>query len=57
MSGLGYTIPAVLAVLRNRLDDLDGMLKVEPDLVRWQFDELEIGATAGRTARGPLVRR
>jgi ankyrin repeat protein len=41
--------PAVLAVLRNRLDDLDGMLKVEPDLARWRFDELEIGATAGRT--------
>jgi len=41
--------PAVMAVLRKRLDDLDGMLRVEPDLVRWRFDELEIGATGGRT--------
>ena len=41
--------PPVLALLRNRLDDLDGMLKVEPDLVRWQFDELEIGSTGART--------
>ena len=41
--------PAVLALLRNRLDDLRDMLKVEPDLVRWQFDELEIGSSGART--------
>jgi len=41
--------PAVMAILRNRLDELRDMLKVEPDLVRWQFDELEIGSTGART--------
>ncbi len=41
--------PAVLAVLRNRLDALVEMLNVEPDLVRWQFDELDFGATGART--------
>jgi ankyrin repeat protein len=41
--------PAVLAVLRNRLDELREMLEVEPELVRWQFDDLEFGGTAGRT--------
>jgi len=41
--------PAVLAVLRNRLDELSQMLDVEPDLARWQFDELDFGATGGRT--------
>lgn len=41
--------PAVLAVLRNRLDELTGMIDLEPELVRWRFDELEFGATGGRT--------
>lgn len=49
--------PAVLAILRNRLDDLQDMLRVEPDLVRWQFDELDFGSTGARalTLRGATL--
>ncbi|HEX4322015.1 MAG TPA: ankyrin repeat domain-containing protein [Acidobacteriaceae bacterium] len=41
--------PAVMALLRNRLDELAGMLDLEPDLMRWQFDELEFGTSGART--------
>ena len=41
--------PAVMALLRNRLDELAGMIDLEPELVRWRFDELGFGATGGRT--------
>ena len=49
--------PAVIAVLRNRLDELAGMIDLEPDLVRWQFDDLEFGSTGGRslTLRGATL--
>jgi hypothetical protein len=33
----------------EQLDELREMLEVEPELVRWQFDDLEFGGTAGRT--------
>ncbi|MFC5862959.1 ankyrin repeat domain-containing protein [Acidicapsa dinghuensis] len=41
--------PALMALLRNRLDELSGMIDLEPDLVRWRFDDLDFGATGGRT--------
>jgi ankyrin repeat protein len=41
--------PALMALLRNRLDELEGMIALEPDLVRWRFEDLDFGATGGRT--------
>ena len=41
--------PAVLALLRNRLDELVATIDLEPELVHWRFDELDFGATGART--------
>lgn len=40
--------PAVLALLRGRLDELASMLEADPDLVRRRFADLTCGQTGGR---------
>jgi ankyrin repeat protein len=43
-----YNIPAVLNLLRNRLDLLAENLDAEPDLLHRRFPELDFGSTAAR---------
>lgn len=43
-----YAIPAVLAVIRGRLEDLERLLDEDPDLLMRRFAELDFGTTAGR---------
>jgi ankyrin repeat protein len=52
-----YEEPAVLAVLRGRLDDLTEQLGKDPALVVRRFPELDFGATGGRvlTLRGATL--
>lgn len=49
--------PALMALLRNRLDELEGMIALEPDLVRWRFEDLDFGTSGGRmlTLRGSTL--
>ena len=44
-----YDTPAVLALLRNRLDNLVGLIDAEPALVNKRFSELDCGQTGGRS--------
>jgi ankyrin repeat protein len=44
-----YSRPAVLAVLRGRLDDLAKLLDAEPGVVNQCFPELDCGQTGGRS--------
>jgi ankyrin repeat protein len=43
-----YDTPAVLALLRGRLDDLAELIDAEPGLVNKRFSELDCGQTGGR---------
>ena len=43
-----YDTPAVLALLRGRLDHLAGLIDAEPGLVNKRFSELDCGQTGGR---------
>ena len=43
-----YNAPAVLAVLRGRLDNLAELIDAEPGLVNKRFSELDCGQTGGR---------
>jgi ankyrin repeat protein len=43
-----YDTPAVLAVLRGRLDNLAELIDTEPGLVNKRFSELDCGQTGGR---------
>src|SRR4051794_40435828 len=43
-----YSTPAVLALLRDRLDDLAELIDAEPGLVNKRFSELDCGQTGGR---------
>ncbi len=43
-----YDTPAVLALLRNRLDNLAELIEAEPGLVNNRFPELDCGQTGGR---------
>jgi ankyrin repeat protein len=43
-----YDTPAVLAVLRGRLDNLAELIDAEPGLVNKRFSELDCGQTGGR---------
>jgi ankyrin repeat protein len=47
-------IPAVLAILRGRVDQLEAMLMADPSLLERRFPELDFGSTAYRslTVRG-----
>ena len=49
--------PAVLAILRGRIDHLAGLLASDPGLVHRRFAELDFGSTAGRrlTLRGATL--
>jgi ankyrin repeat protein len=49
-----YRVPAVMAVIRNRLDDLKNLLDNDPSLIHRRFPELDFGTTAARmlTLRG-----
>src|SRR6266496_4353191 len=44
-----YDIPAVLALLRGRLDTLAELIDAEPGLVNKRFSELDCGQTGGRS--------
>ncbi len=44
-----YGTPAVLALLRGRLDDLTELIDAEPGLVQQRFQELDCGQTGGRS--------
>jgi ankyrin repeat protein len=44
-----YNAPAVLALLRGRLDTLAQMIDAEPGLVNRRFGELDCGQTGGRS--------
>ena len=44
-----YDTPAVLALLRGRLDDLAELIDAEPGLVHRRFPELDCGQTGGRS--------
>ena len=44
-----YNTPAVLAVLRGRLDDLTKLMDAEPGVVNQFFPELDCGQTGGRS--------
>jgi ankyrin repeat protein len=44
-----YDTPAVLALLRNRLDNLAGVIDAEPALVNKRFSDLDCGQTGGRS--------
>src|SRR6185503_14191296 len=44
-----YDTPAVLAVLRGRLDNLAELIDAEPALVNKRFSELDCGQTGGRS--------
>ena len=43
-----YDTPAVLALLRGRLDDLAELIDADPGLVNKRFSELDCGQTGGR---------
>jgi ankyrin repeat protein len=43
-----YDTPAVLALLRGRLDDLAEQIDADPSLVNRRFSELDCGQTGGR---------
>ena len=43
-----YNTPAVLTLLRRRLDDLVELIDAEPELVNKRFSELDCGQTGGR---------
>jgi ankyrin repeat protein len=43
-----YDTPAVLALLRGRLDDLAELIDAEPGLLNQRFSELNCGQTGGR---------
>ena len=44
-----YDAPAVLALLRGRLDALAELIDVNPGLVNTRFSELDCGQTGGRS--------
>jgi hypothetical protein len=44
-----YDAPAVLALLRGKLDNLAELIDAEPGLVNKRFSELDCGQTGGRT--------
>jgi len=44
-----YDAPAVLALLRGRLDNLAELIHAEPELVNKRFSELDCGQTGGRS--------
>jgi ankyrin repeat protein len=44
-----YNTPAVLAVLRGRLDDLAKLVDADPGIVNQSFPELDCGQTGGRS--------
>jgi ankyrin repeat protein len=44
-----YDAPAVLALLRGRLDTLAELIDVDPGLVNTRFSELDCGQTGGRS--------
>jgi len=44
-----YNIPAVLAVLRGRLNDLANLIDANPELVHQSFPELDCGQSGGRS--------
>jgi ankyrin repeat protein len=44
-----YNMPAVLAVLRARLDDLAKLIDAEPGVVNQSFPELDCGQSGGRS--------
>jgi ankyrin repeat protein len=44
-----YDTPAVMAVLRGRLDNLAELIDAEPGLVNKRFSELDCGQTGGRS--------
>ena len=44
-----YNRPAVLAVLRGRLDELEKLMDAEPGIVNQLFPELDCGHTGGRS--------
>jgi ankyrin repeat protein len=44
-----YNMPAALAVLRGRLDDLAKLMDAEPGIVNQSFPELDCGQTGGRS--------
>jgi len=44
-----YDTPAVLALLRGRLDNLAELIEAEPGLVNQRFSELDCGQTGGRS--------
>jgi ankyrin repeat protein len=44
-----YNIPAVLAVLRGRLDDLAKLMDAEPGVVNQSFPQLDCGQAGGRS--------
>ena len=44
-----YNIPAVLAVLRGRLDELANLLDAEPEVINQSFPHLDCGQTGGRS--------
>jgi ankyrin repeat protein len=44
-----YHMPAVLALLRGRLDDLGEQIDADPALVKRRFAELDCGKTGGRS--------
>jgi ankyrin repeat protein len=52
-----YNVPALLALLRGRLDDLAAELVAEPELVGRRFPELDCGTSGGRllTLRGATL--
>jgi ankyrin repeat protein len=52
-----YNAPAVLALLRGRLDELAGKLAAEPELVHRRFPEMDCGTAGGRllTLRGATL--
>jgi ankyrin repeat protein len=52
-----YQVPAVMAVIRNRLNDLKELLDNDPSLVHLRFPELDFGTSAARmlTLRGATL--
>jgi len=44
-----YGAPAVLALLRGRLDSLSAQIEADPELVNRRFSELDCGMTGGRS--------
>jgi len=52
-----YDVPAVLALLRGRTDELAGQLAAQPELVQRRFPELDFGTTGARalTLRGATL--